>query len=166
MADDSLRITQLQPYQSVVLAEVRPAATLGGLLERCLADVKQVLRLEETNAEPEEGERVRILEAEDPHSESDAESLVHAFLHYRLSKPVTWTSSREIRDEENHLVMFTRKLGTRLVAIYASEKSRRRAIRRKFGAADTDGLRYFEEIEPERMNDAFFGETEIGRAHV
>lgn len=154
------RIDQLQPYKSLVLARIRNEATLTDLIADCLADVEDILDLADEAPEGDEPpeDRTRVKMSKDPESVTQ-EGLVHGYLHYQLRKPVSWAEPDEIRDVENHLVLLTRKRKTDVLALYASENTRRRAIRREFGTPSREGLTYLAPVAPERLNSAFFGET-------
>jgi hypothetical protein len=154
-------VRKLEPYKSLVLARIGSGATLSSLIDDCLHAIKrdEILDIsdeDEVSGEPEE--RVRREKNHEADINSSDFNLEHGFLHYELHKPVPWTNADDVRDTENHLVLFSRKKNARLLALYASENSRRRAIRKKFGNPEYDGLRHLYPIEPDELNDAFFGD--------
>jgi hypothetical protein len=151
---------KLEPYKSLVLARIKKGTNRGSLIDRCLRDIKreEILDIPSENESADDSrERVRREKHSRSGINSSAVNLEHGFLHYELQKPVSWTSAG-VYDTENHLVLFSRKKKVGLLALYASEKSKRRAIRRKFDNSDYDGLQYLSPVEPDQLNDAFFGD--------
>lgn len=151
------RIDELEPYKSLVLARIGDDAKVTTLIKDCLNDIESILDL--SDEEDEDAERERIKVAREADSRSREERLVHGYIHYRLRKSVSWAAPPGVKDTENHLVLLTRKRATNCLALYASENSRRRAIRRAFSASDWNGLRHLSQVDPEQLNAAFFGET-------
>lgn len=154
---DIERIDQLEPYKSLVLARIGDDATVTTLIEDCLDDIEKILDLSDEEEEGAERERIKV--ARNADNRSPEEGLVHGYIHYRLRKSVSWAEPTGVKDTENHLILLTRKRRTTCLALYASETSRRRAIRRAFTSSDWNGLEHLSQVDPEQLNAAFFGET-------
>lgn len=154
-------VKKLEPYRSLVLAQIGSGATLTRLIGDCLSDIKteEILNISDEEGDTgETEERVRREKNCESGINSSSVNLEHGFLHYELQKPVPWTNADDIYDTENHLVLFSRKKSVNLLALYASENSKRRSIRKRFDDSDYDGLRYLSAIAPKHLNDAFFGD--------
>lgn len=155
------QVKKLEPYKSLVLAQISSSADLGTLIDDCLGAIKQEEILDIRDEDEDTGEteeRVRREKNCEANINSSSFNLEHGFLHYELQKSVPWTNVDDIRDTENHLVLFSRKKSINLLALYVSENSKRRSIRRKFGDSDYGGLQYLSTVPPKHLNDAFFGD--------
>jgi hypothetical protein len=155
------KVTKLEPYKSLVLAQIDPSAQLSSLIDDCLDDIRreEILDIYDEDEKVDESEeRVRKEKTCKSGVGSSTVNLEHGFFHYELQKPVSWTNSDNVRDTENHLVLFSRKRNVNLLALYASENSRRRSIRKNFGKPEYEGLCDLSPIDPAQMNDAFFGD--------
>jgi hypothetical protein len=152
------RVDQLHPYKSLLLARIQDSATVTELIGDCLDDIEDLLGLRtEEETEDENRERIRVNVANP--SGTTQGGLDNGFLHYQLRKPVSWAEPDKLRDIENHLVLLTRKQGVGFLALYASENSRRRKIRNSFSSPSFEGLQHLRKVEPDRLNEAFFGDT-------
>lgn len=153
MSDTDLGLEDLEPYKSLILGEMKSTATKTELIEDCLDNIREILKLD-TDLDS----RTRIRREIEDGQKTHKQQLEHGFIHYELEKPVSWSSNRELTDVENHLVLITRKKGTDYIAFYISENSRRRQIRDKFGSLSYDGLGKLVKISPDRLNAVFFGD--------
>ena len=153
MADINLKFRELEPYKSLILGEMKSTTTKSDLIENCLEDLREIL-----NLDTDSDSSVRTRDEIDDGQKTHKRVLEHGFVHYKLEKPVSWTSNRDITDVEHHLALITRRKGTDYVALYISENSRRRKVRNKFGILSYDGFGQLKEIPPERMNAVFFGD--------
>jgi len=152
------RVDQLEPYTSLLLARIKSNASVTGLIGDCLDDIEDILDLKEgEEVGYEMRERVKVKQA-NPAGTTQGR-LENGFLHYQLRKPVSWAKPNDLRDTENHLVLLTRKQGIDFLALYASENSRRRRIRRGFNSPSHEGLQHLKTVTPDRLNEAFFGDT-------
>lgn len=154
-------IKKLEPYKSLVLAKISDDANLSSLIDDCLRAIKREEILDVSDEDEDTGEAEERIRREKNHKadiNSSDFNLEHGFLHYELQKPVPWTNADDVRDTENHLVLFSRKKNVGLLALYASENSKRRSIRTKFGNPKYDGLQHLSPVEHNQLNDAFFGD--------
>lgn len=158
MAAQIDQVDQLQPYKSLLLAQIKSTATVTDLIGDCLDDIEDLLELKgEEEAGDEDRERIKVAK-ENPSGTAQG-GLDNGFLHYQLRKPVSWAEPDDLRDIENHLVLLTRKQGVDYLALYASETSRRRTIRNGFAPSSHEGLQHLTTVGPDRLNNAFFGDT-------
>lgn len=157
MADPDLETNNLCPYKSVVLAEIKTTVNLTEVFELCLADARSFLDGSESENELNKSERGRLFQGSKDLSGDRSGDLRHAYLRYRLYKPVSWATEAGIRDVENHLVLFSYRAATRCAAIYASENTIRRKIRESLDDPDKQGLKFLRSISPERLHSAFLG---------
>jgi len=153
MSDPDLQFEELEPYRSLILAKMKSSTTKGELVDNCLTDIREILKLDS-----DRGSRSKTRREQGQGQTTYKQTLEHGFIHYELEKNVPWTSNSDVRDVENHLALITRRKGTNYAALYFSENSRRRKIRDEFGTDSYDGLGQLKEIPPERLNAVFFGD--------
>ena len=124
--------SKLCPYQSLILAKMRADESPAGLVAAVLADLKDLLRLDEPDRS--------IVSLGKPRREGPLEV---AGMHYVVHRRASWTLDDEVVDEINHVALIFRR--ARVFAIHVSETAVRDVITSRLDQPRFDG---FGKIEP------------------
>jgi hypothetical protein len=135
-------LSELKPYKSLLLGRLRNGVAVGPSLNGILDDVAQLVQ-------------------QDPRLSSSARrsavttGIISAgFMHYRETRPVSWTTDESTVDELQHLVLVCRR--SRLVAIYASDSRFRGQLAQRFSDSSVaTGLGTLDQIDSGVINAAF-----------
>ncbi len=133
-------LSELRPYRSLVIGEVRSGVRLGPIVDGLLDEAVSLLA--------ELGDRVLVNSV----ASSNSGGLVVSFAHFVESREASWTLEPGAVDQINHLVVICRRKS--LVAVYSSDPKLKAAIQRLFrGSVGAFGR--CDPISRGRMNEAF-----------
>lgn len=136
-----MSLNQIKPYQSLVLAEIKENINPSPVINSVLNEVEKILDFDEG--------RKRIYR----YSPRGSGELIVGYLHYKDIKTPGWTSSFNIKDEINQLVLICRK--DRYIALFISDGSLKSRIIREIWLDQFPGFKALDLIPQGIMNAAF-----------
>jgi hypothetical protein len=144
----SIDSTDLKPYKSLIIAELRENADKETAINELLNRIAKQFEIKKS------GQR-KLLKRKDAGEESGLET---AFIHYRESRKARWTSEENVKDTINHLILICR-LENR-VAICVSDSGVRAGIIQvlRSSKAEERGFGLIEPIPSGILNAAFIKE--------
>jgi hypothetical protein len=138
-----LSVDELQPYQSLLLANTPPGNVPTKFAESTLKDIERLLDLND-NGQRSLKNRIQPM---------NAAGVVVVGLHYVHERSPSWTSNNSITDRLNHLVLIVQR--GPLVAVHFSESKWKAIVAAKFGDASFAALSKLILVSEGTLNAAF-----------